>query len=64
MQTVDWSRFDLEGWLYQFYAWSDGYTASACAMVKVPIAKKMTQKEREWLLAEYLLLEEERKPSI
>jgi len=33
-------------------------------MVKVPIAKKMTQKEREWLLAEYLLLEEERKPSM
>ena len=62
MQAVDWSRFDLEGWLYQFYAWSDGYTASACSMVKVPVAKKMTQKEREVLLAEYLLLEEEKKP--
>jgi DNA adenine methylase len=24
LQAVNWSRFDLEEWLYQFYAWSDG----------------------------------------
>lgn len=21
LQSVDWTRFDLEGWLYQFGAW-------------------------------------------
>lgn len=62
MQTIDWSRFDLEGWLYQFYAWSDGRTATARSMIKVPNFKKMTQAQREEALSEYMLLQEEIKP--
>lgn len=61
MQTIDWSRFDLEGWLYQFYAWSDGRTATARSMIKVPNFKKMTQAQREEALSEYMLLQEESK---
>jgi len=59
MQTVDWSRFDLEGWLYQFHAWSGGRTATARSMIKVPNFKKMTQVQREEVLSEYMLLQKE-----
>lgn len=62
LQAVNWSRFDLEEWLYQFYAWSDGRTATARSMVKVPVDKKMTQQQREELLSEFLLLDEAKRP--
>lgn len=61
LQTVDWSKFDLEGWLRQFHAWSDGRTQTALSMIKIPVDKKMTQKQREALIAEYLLLQDFKK---
>ncbi|NWK73770.1 hypothetical protein HYG93_05590 [Acinetobacter sp. SwsAc6] len=65
MQSVDWSRFDLEGWLYQFGAWI--YTASgrggrsvnpiAVAMdsaVKASKFKKLNKQEQQQIIADYL----------
>ncbi|MDS7935651.1 hypothetical protein RMB03_17480 [Acinetobacter sp. V91_7] len=62
LQAVDWSKFDLEGWLRQFYAWSDGRTQTILSMIKVPVDKKMTQEQREALIAEYMLLQDYKKP--
>lgn len=43
MQAVDWSRFDLEGWLYQFGAWIDqeGFVSAPGGSYKNPIAQAM-----------------------
>ncbi len=42
MQVVDWSRFDLEGWLYQFGAWM-GSVSGTCGQSVNPIAVAMDQ---------------------
>jgi len=65
LQTVDWTRFDLEGWLYQFGAWI--YSASgrggrsvnpiAVAMdsaVKAQKLKKLNKQEQQQIIADYL----------
>lgn len=65
LQTVDWTRFDLEGWLYQFGAWI--YSASgrggrsvnpiAVAMdsaVKAQKLKKLNKQEQQQIIAGYL----------
>lgn len=62
MQAIDWNKFDLEGWLYQFNAWSDGRTSCIRTMIKIPVDKKITQEQREALIAEYYLLNEATKP--
>lgn len=36
MQAVDWSRFDLEGWLYQFGAWLYSQTGP-CGRVSIQL---------------------------
>lgn len=43
MQAVDWSRFDLEGWLYQFGAWIDqeSFVGAPGGTYKNPIAQAM-----------------------
>ncbi len=66
LQTVDWTRFDLEGWLYQFGAWI--YSASgrggrsvnpiAVAMdsaVKAQKLKKLNKQEQLQIIADYLV---------
>ena len=40
MQAVDWSRFDLEGWLYQFGAWQNSVKGT-CGRPVNPIATAM-----------------------
>jgi hypothetical protein len=42
MQAIDWSRFDLEGWLYQFGAWQNTIQGS-CGKSLNPIAVAMDQ---------------------
>ena len=42
LQAVDWSRFDLEGWLYQFGAWQDSVKGT-CGKSLNPIATAMDQ---------------------
>jgi hypothetical protein len=34
MQAVDWTRFDLEGWLYQFGAWMNTVSGT-CGKVSI-----------------------------
>nr|WP_174506098.1 hypothetical protein [Acinetobacter sp. Marseille-Q1620] len=66
LQTVDWSRFDLEGWLYQFGAWQysnigpcgQPVNPIAVAMDRVGKALKIKkpgiQKQRK-IIADYLM---------
>ncbi|MCU4418959.1 hypothetical protein [Acinetobacter bereziniae] len=66
LQTVDWSRFDLEGWLYQFGAWlytNTGPTGKsvnpiAIAMdnaVKEKKYKKLSPEQRLRIITGYLM---------
>ncbi|MFW2078836.1 hypothetical protein ACG94X_14165 [Acinetobacter sp. ULE_I010] len=65
LQLVDWSRFDLEGWLYQFGAWMNSASGTcgksinpiAVAMdtaVKAQKYKKMTKEKQQQIIADYL----------
>jgi len=74
LQAVDWSRFDLEGWLYQFGAWLYTNTSQsgksvnpiAVAMdnaVKLKKYKKLSAEQKLKIVAGYMLDEfEEPKP--
>lgn len=42
MQAVDWSKYDLEGWLYQFGAWQNTVQGT-CGKSLNPIAVAMDQ---------------------
>lgn len=54
MQTTDWSRFSVEDWFRQFGAWMNGDTERVTHIVKAIPVKKLSEKEREALLANYL----------
>lgn len=71
LQAVDWSRFDLEGWLYQFGAWlytNTGPTGKsvnpiAVAMdnaVKAKKYKKLNAEQKLKIIAGYMLDEFEK----
>ena len=65
LQSVDWTRFDLEGWLYQFGAWMLS-AMGTCGRIVNPIAiamdsaakarkyKKLTKKEQQQIIVDYL----------
>ncbi|WP_315079809.1 hypothetical protein [Acinetobacter guillouiae] len=66
LQAVDWSRFDLEGWLYQFGAWLYTNTSQsgknvnpiAVAMdnaVKAKKYKKLNAEQKLKIIADYIL---------
>ena len=71
--AVDWSKFDLEGWLYQFGAWMNS-VSGACGKSINPIAVAMDEaviKQRKFklgvrktrqIIADYML--EEEKPKL
>ena len=73
MQVIDWSRFDLEGWLYQFGAWM-GSVSGTCGKSINPIAVAMDEaviKQRKFklgvrktrqIIADYML--EDEKPKL
>ena len=64
--AVDWSKFDLEGWLYQFGAWMNSVSgvcgnsvnpiavAMDQAVVKQKIAKLTEQQKKEIIAAHFL----------
>ncbi|MCL6236952.1 hypothetical protein M5F66_01110 [Acinetobacter sp. ANC 5033] len=66
MQSVDWTRFDLEGWLYQFGAWMNSVSGT-CGKTVNPIAvamdqavvkqkiKKLTEEQKKEIIAAHLL---------
>ena len=65
LQSVDWSRFDLEGWLQQFGAWmytangSSGRTVNPIAVamdnaLNVKKAKKLNGDQQLQIIADYL----------
>lgn len=65
LQSVDWSRFDLEGWLIQFGAWlytntgSSGRTVNPIAVamdnaVKAKKQKKLNSEQQLQIIADYL----------
>jgi len=65
LQAVDWSRFDLEGWLYQFGAWMNSVKGT-CGRSINPIAvamdtavksqkhKKLDKEQQRQIVADYL----------
>lgn len=65
MQVVDWTRFDLEGWLYQFGAWMNTVSGTcgksinpiAVAMdsaVKAQKYRKLTKEQQQQVIVDYL----------
>lgn len=65
LQSVDWSRFDLEGWLQQFGAWlytntgSSGRTVNPIAVamdnaVKAKKSKKLNADQQLQIITDYL----------
>lgn len=62
MQTTDWSKFSTEDWFRQFGAWINGNTENKRKFYKCLNVKKLTQKQREALLAQYMNDEEFKEP--
>ena len=68
LQEVDWSKFDLEGWLYQFGAWMNTVSGT-CGKSINPIAiamdnvakkrksKKLTKAKEGQIIIDYLIAE-------
>jgi len=68
MQSVDWTRFDLEGWLYQFGAWMNSVSGN-CGKSINPIAiamdqavvkskiQKLTEEQKKEIIAAHFLSE-------
>ena len=66
MQVVDWTRFDLEGWLYQFGAWMNTVSGTcgksinpiALAMDQVVVKQKiqkLSDEQKEKIIADHFL---------
>lgn len=72
MQTVDWSKFTLEEWLYQFGAWMNSVSgvcgksvnpiavAMDTAVIKQKIAK-LSEEEKKQIIAAHFATEEKPK---
>jgi hypothetical protein len=54
IQATDWTRFSTEDWFRQFGAWMNGDTETKRLVYKTIPTKKLTQKQREVLIAQYL----------
>ncbi|EPQ2944760.1 hypothetical protein NRH61_003845, partial [Acinetobacter baumannii] len=54
LQAVDWSRFSFEEWCRQLGAWLNGDTETMVKIVKTMPTKRITQKQREKLIAMYM----------
>ncbi|WP_407411385.1 hypothetical protein [Acinetobacter sp.] len=73
LQTVDWSRFNLEEWLYQFGAWMNSVSGTCGrsvnpiavamdqAVVKCKQQKKLTDAENSQVIANYFTSEDKPK---
>ncbi len=58
MQATDWSKYSFEGWCRQLGAWINGDNETMVMVVKTMPTKRITQKQRERLLAMYMADEE------
>jgi len=65
LQTVDWSRFNLEEWLYQFGAWMNSVKGTCgCSINPIAVAmdtavksqkhKKLNKEQHRQIVADYL----------
>ncbi|NCI78528.1 hypothetical protein, partial [Acinetobacter kanungonis] len=54
LQSTDWARFSTEDWFRQFGAWMNGDTETVRVMLKSIPTKKLTQKQREELISQYM----------
>jgi hypothetical protein len=54
MQTTDWAKFSTEDWFRQFGAWMNGDTETKKLVYKSLPTRKLTQKQREELIAKYM----------
>ena len=54
MQAMDWTKFSAEDWFRQFGAWMNGDTETMVVMVKTMPTRRITQEQRERLLAMYM----------
>lgn len=54
MQTTDWTKYTFEEWCRQLGAWLNGDTEKMVRVVKTMPTKRITQKQREKILAMYM----------
>ena len=54
MQATNWAKFSFEDWLRQFGAWMNGDSETMVKVVKTMPTKRITQEQREKLLAMYM----------
>ena len=54
MQTTDWSKFSFEDWCRQLGAWINGDNETMVRVVKTMPTKRITQAQRERLIAMYM----------
>lgn len=54
MQATDWSKFSTEDWFRQFGAWMNGDTETKKLVYKSLPTRKLTQHQREELIAKYM----------
>ncbi|MGQ1230003.1 hypothetical protein ACT4Y7_07385 [Acinetobacter baumannii] len=54
LQAVDWSKYSFEEWCRQLGAWLNGDTETMVKIVKTMPTKRITQKQREKLMAMYM----------
>lgn len=55
MQSINWKERSFEDWLRQFGVWCDYYPENKRMIVKSTPDRKLTQEQREWLIAEYMI---------
>ncbi|MDC5359263.1 hypothetical protein NRA39_13875 [Acinetobacter baumannii] len=54
LQAVNWSKYSFEEWCRQLGAWLNGDTETMVKIVKTMPTKRITQKQREKLMAMYM----------
>ncbi len=54
MQATDWSKYSFEEWCRQLGAWINGDNETMVMVVKTLPTKRITQQQRERLLAMYM----------
>lgn len=64
MQTTDWSKYSTEDWFRQFGAWINGDSERKQKFYKSLPKKKLSKKQREELLIQYMNDEKFIEPSI
>jgi hypothetical protein len=54
LQAMDWTKFSFEGWSRQLGAWINGNNETMTRIVKTMPTKRITQEQREKLMAMYM----------